>query len=112
MKVIPVKAKEGYPPALFVLDQGKFRELGRTNEQDMARAKDLFVGGHYAKASLNLKAMQTPQGRFLVFYVNAVLFVKEGQRIGGMSAEERFGGIEGGMAPHDPTDGLDDEIPF
>lgn len=112
MKVIPIKAKEGYPPQLFVLDQGKFRELSRNNEADMGRAKDLFVGGHYAKASLNLKAMHTPQGRFLVFYCNAVLFVKEGQRIGGMSAEERFGGISGGSADHDPTEGLDDEIPF
>lgn len=112
VKVIPIKSKEDYPPQLFVVDNGKFRELNRDEAEDKRKAESLFVGGYYAKANVNVRAMETPQGRFVVFYVNGVVFVKQGERIGGMSPEERFGGIEGGMADYDPTDGMDDEIPF
>lgn len=111
-KVLPIKAKADYPPQLYVQDKGKMVELTRSDESDMQRAKQLFVGGYYAKASVNLKALLTPQGKFLPIYVNAVLFVREGEKIGGMSPEERFGGIDGGVSDHDPTSGMDDEIPF
>lgn len=110
-KVLTMKAKEDYPPNLWVFDKGDIVQLDRSDDGDMKRAKDLFVGGHYAKAFLNLKAIETAQGKYLVFYCNDVLFVKPGQKIGGMSAAERFGGIDGGMSDYDPTGGLPDEMP-
>lgn len=107
---IPIKAKQAYPPQLYVIEAGKFRELNRDDDADTQRIRQLFVGGHYAKANLNICAVNVAERKYIVFYVNAVVFAREGERIGGMSAEERFGGIEGGEADVDPLD--DDEIPF
>ena len=103
VKVLPLKASKDYPPQLYVVEGGKFRELSRANEADKAKAEQLFVGGYYAKGNVNLKAVETPQGRYVTFYLNAIVFIREGERIGGMSAEERFGGIEGGESDYDPT---------
>ena len=85
---------------------------GVSKENDMAKANSLVVGGYYARANINGKSQETPQGRFVTFYVNAVLFFKVGVKIGGMTAEELFGGVEGGTSDADVTAGMDDEIPF
>lgn len=124
-QLIRVKSKADYPPQLFVVNKGQFQELDRMSDQDMKQAEKLFVGGYYAKFSLNLKATESPQGRFIPLYLTAALFAYEGERIGGMSAEERFGGIDGGLSDIDPTagmsnapgpgpagDDMDDDIPF
>lgn len=110
--VVPAKTSEEFAPQLFVIDAGKHRELERSTDSDMAKAKSLFVAGYYARANLNVKSQETPQGRFVTFYVNAVLFFKQGERIGGMSGEDRWGGVDGGSSDADVTAGMDDEIPF
>jgi len=112
--VLPVKSKQELPPQLYVVDNGKIVELDRYVDKDMSKIKQLFASGNFAKANVNVRAVETHQGKYITFYVNAVIFVEQGDRIGGMTAEDRFGGIEGGMADVDPTAGvdLDDEIAF
>ncbi len=112
MMVIPAKSGQDYPPQLFVVDGGKYVELSRGSEEDMRKARDLFVSGYYAKGSLNVVADTSGKNKYVTFYMNAILFVKKGERIGGVSAEDRFGGVDGGVSDYDPTEGLDDEIPF
>jgi len=107
MKVVNIKSSPDYPPLLYVLDKGKILELDRGDEDDFKRAEGLFRAGSYARANANVKGVETPQGKFIVLYANAVLYAKEGPRIGGMSGEERFGGVEGGTSEIDPTGGAD-----
>lgn len=111
MQVIPCTGSQKYPPQLYIIDGGKYRELNRAKDEDRATIDSVFVPGYYASANVNVKATEF-NGKFITFYVNSVLFRREGERIGGMSATDRFGGIDGGQSSYDPTDGLDDEIPF
>ena len=111
-KAIRVKSAQDYPPKLFVTDAGKYRELDRDDDKDRAIIRKRFQSGHFAKANVTIKAVEVDGRKFLTHYVGAVLFWEEGEVIGGMDAEERFGGIEGGESFHDPTKGMDDEIPF
>lgn len=120
-KIIRTKANENYPPQLFHGHGGEIKELRRDIEADLAKAGQLFVSGYYAKANGNIVPLQVDGKKYLTFYINAVMFYKEGERIGGMSGEDRFGGIDGGQQDYDPTGGgdagagggnVDDEIPF
>lgn len=103
--VISAKSKVEYAPQLFVLEAGKAVELDRTKDKD--RISKLFVGGMYVIAGLRLKPNETPQGRFLNLYLNSVLYVKPGERIGGMDGATLFADIEGGESTFDPTAGAD-----
>jgi len=103
---ISASTKEEFAPQLFVLQGGEAIELDRNAVADKATIQKLFVGGQYVVAGLKLKPNETPQGKFLTFYLNSVLYVKKGERIGGMTGETMFAGIEGGEADLDPTEGL------
>lgn len=114
-KAIRIKSNEQYPPSMFVVEGGKLRELDRDVPADMMRARKLFVSGYYAKASCNIVPNDVDDRKYLTFYCNAIMFYKEGEKLGGMSPEDRFGGVDGGATDYDPTGGsrdLDDEIPF
>lgn len=82
------------------------------------RANSRFYGGAICTAELSAVAGESPQGKYVTFYVNAVVFEKDGDRLGGGSAIERMRGVTGGQSQVDPTEGmdgndsLDDEIPF
>lgn len=109
--VIAATSTESVPPELRYLDGKKQITLDRTNEKDMAKAKELFVGGYYcATAVLNLMAHTVDDNNFITAYVNNLLFWKKGEKIGKGSLMDRFEGIEGGEADFDPTAGLDDEF--
>ena len=58
----------------------------------------------------------TGDNKYVTFYVNSVVFKKDGERLGGGSHMERLLGVKGGETTYDPTEGmksnLDDEIPF
>lgn len=114
--VINAKANEEFPPRLYYRADGKRKQIARGMDSDEARAKQLFAAGNYCVAEVTCKAGESPQGKYITFYVNSVLYVKEGERIGGNSLMDRFDGIEGGISDYDPTEGmaeetLDDEIP-
>lgn len=111
-KIIRAKAKEEYAPRLRFLKGREKVTLDKSLDSDESRIKELFVGGSYAFAEVTCVAVETPQGRYITFYINSVCYVKAGPRLGSPSLMDRFDGIEGGISDHDPTAGLDDEIPF
>jgi hypothetical protein len=109
--IISAKASKDYPPTLKYKNGGKTVNLDMSTDADKKKAEALFAGGNYARAEVNAKAIDTPDC-YLVFYVNNVIFFKEGEKLGRGSALDRFDGIEGGESDYDPTRDLDDEVPF
>jgi len=97
---------------------GKLIKLMRSTEAGKARISELFYSGAVCTAEVSAVAMETPQGRFITFYFNSLVFEKNGDRIGGVPAIERQRGVVGGDTNYDPSAGmkggdeLDDEIPF
>ncbi len=112
--LINTSSGEDYPPAVKAMIDGKMTVLSRGLPTDEKTMKSLFVGGNYAFAEVNVKGTTTPQGKFLKLYLNAICFVKTGERIGGGggSLMDQYAGVSGGEADVDPTEGMDDEIPF
>lgn len=112
MKIISAKASVEYPPRLLVPTSDGRKTVMRGLDSDESLAAQYFVGGNYAIAEVNVKAVDTPQGRYVTCYLNSIKFTRQGERLGGASLMERFEGIEGGESDHDPTEGMDDDIPF
>lgn len=102
---------------LYVLESdGKARQVlvnTTVGEKEVAK---YFYGGAICTAELNLVVGETAQGRYATFYVNSVIFNKDGDRLGGESNISRFYGVSGGAGQSDPTAGapkaLEDEIPY
>lgn len=110
-KLITAKTGVEYPPTLRVVQNGKVVSLNRAFDKDMTLAKSVFTGGYYAMAEVTLSPSEVDGERYVPFYLNGIRFVKEGERFGGQSLMDRFGGTEGGATAEDPTKGMDDEIP-
>lgn len=87
-------------------------DLNRVNDADMAKAKLLFRGGNYAFATVTFQAQVVSGIHYLVPYLNGIRYTREGKRLGGFSEMDRFDGTQGGSSDHDPTAGMDEEIPF
>lgn len=112
-RFLRTKALKKFAPSLKYLNGKEKVDLNRGMDSDMDKAEALFVGGNYAFAEVSLVANETAQGRYLTFYINSVCFVKPGERFGGGgSLMNRYDGIEGGVTDHDPTAGMDEEIPY
>jgi hypothetical protein len=62
-------------------------------------------------AELSIVAGDTPN-KYVTCYINSVRFHKDGARLGGTSIMDRFEGVAGGAADHNPKSEDDDEIPF
>ena len=103
-------------PSLYENADDGVIKLMRSTEAGKQRIGELFYGGAICTAELNAVAGETAQGKYVTFYVNSVVFEKDGERLGGGSAIERLRGVSGGESATDPTVGmketLDDEIPF
>lgn len=116
-KMLNMKAQQEYPPTLRAVVEGKVKIFNRGLQSDMALAKTLFAGGHYAMAELNLVPYKIGPKKdgsheyYVTSYMNNVRFIKEGERFGGQSMMDRFAGIDGGSSDHDPTADLANEIP-
>jgi hypothetical protein len=97
-------------------EDGTAERIVRGTTAGEARAASLFYGGAICSAEVNAVAGATAQGKYVTFYVNAVVFWENGERLGGSSNVERMFGVHGGESQLDPTEGmskeLDDEIPF
>lgn len=120
-RFIKTKTLQKFAPKLrHRTAEGQNVDLDRGVDSDMDRARDLFVGGNYAYAELTCEAKETPQGKFIVFYLNSICYFKPGERLGGgasMMDSDEYAGVTGGESDYDPTAGLggsdfDDEIPF
>ena len=121
MRTIRSKTLAKFSPKLRCWNpKGPNVDLDRGVPGDMDRARDLFVGGNYAYAELTCEAKETPQGKFIVFYLNSICYFKPGERLGTGSSlmdSDEYAGVTGGESDYDPTAGLegsdfDDEIPF
>lgn len=111
-KVVRLKASEEYPPRLYYTENKERKQVVRGSDSSEQRANQMFYGGAYAFAEITVRAIEVSGKKYLTCYVNSVKFVKGGERLGGKSLMERFDGVEGGESDYDPTEGLDDDIPF
>ena len=105
-------------PSLYDGSDGKLIKLMRSTEAGKQRINELFYGGAICTAELNAVAGTTGENKYVTFYVNSVVFERNGDRLGGGSRIERMRGVKGGESSVDPSAGmkdpkdLDDEIPF
>jgi hypothetical protein len=106
-------ARTEFQPNLSVLKDGKVIDLDGT---DKGQIKKLFYSGCAVLVEVQFSAYDAVQedGKPGVnAYVNKVLSFNKGKRLtGGASSEEAFKDYIGSVSDYDPTDGLDDEIPF
>lgn len=106
-------ARTEFQPNLSTLKGGKIVDL---DGEDKGQIKKLFYNGTKVLAEFQFKAYDAVQedGKPGVnAYVNKVLSLNQGTRLtGGASSEEAFKAYIGSVSDYDPTDGLDDEIPF
>jgi hypothetical protein len=108
-----LKASSKYEPQLSYLDGKKIVEFTDTNR---GLAKQKFYNGCYVVAQVNFVAYEGDEDDGVTAYLDQVLWIKDGPKIGGVSAAEAFKGYIGSVSGEDPTGGqgadLDDEIPF
>lgn len=105
------KTSTKYEPVLTVLENGRIVEYTGTNRGHAARK---FYAGAYLVPSVTLHAYEgdstKPDG--VGAWLNAVLFYKDGERIGGAAGAELFKGFAGAVSTTDPTSASDDEDIF
>ena len=110
LRVIALKSNvaEGVqPPSLSQQLQGdNYKKFDRTVDADMAKAKLLFVGGNYAWAAVSFVANVVSGLHYLTAYMNGVRYTREGAKFGGQNEMDRFDGISGGSAAHNPMQGM------
>jgi len=102
-------ARSKYPPALSVLENGRIISL----ESDLLKAqyKAKFYNGCYVSAEINFVAYISDMGADgVTAYLQSILWVRDGERIGGRDQAEVFKDYAGSVTSEDPIG--DDEIPF
>ena len=103
---------EKYPPALGVRVDGKDIDVTPENRH---LYKDAFYTGCMGLAVFNVKAYTiSANNKGVKLYLTVAHSLKTGTRIsiGGRSAAETFKGVAGSAVAENPTDGMDDDIPF
>lgn len=107
--LIVLTARSKYPPTLSVLEGGKIITL----ESDALKAKykSKFYSGCFIAASVNFVPYEADDGDDgVTAYLQSLLWVKDGERIGGRDQAEVFKSYMGTTTDEDPL--ADDEIPF
>lgn len=110
--IMPARSK--YEPVLSYLDGKKVIEFTDANR---GLAKQKFYNGCYVVAQVNLVPYAGDDDDGVTAYLDQVLWVKDGPKIGGVSAAEAFKGYVGSVSAEDPTGGgegndIEDEIVF
>lgn len=113
--LLVLTARSKFPPVLSVLENGKIITL----ESDMAKAKykAKFYSGCVVAASVNFVAYDSDDGDDgVTAYIQSLLWVKDGERIGGRDQAEVFKSYQGTTTAEDPlaedAGVADDEIPY
>jgi hypothetical protein len=101
------------PPTISMVTGDKtFKTFDRLVDTDMAKARAVFSGGNYAFATVGFVAMKVAGVAFIAPYLNGIRYTRSGKSLGGQSDMDRFDGYTGGASDHNPTAGMNDEIPF
>lgn len=103
-------ARSKYAPTLSVLDNGRIITL----ESDTLKAqyKSKFYNGCFVGAVVNFVPYISDMGADgVTAYLQSLVWLKDGERIGGRDQAEVFKHYAGRVTNEDPG-GLDDEIPF
>lgn len=118
-----VKASSKYQPALDVIDKAAPGGVVTLTTPEAIKAigtKHFYSGAFFLPTfALNPYKGDEKNNGGVSLYLNALLFVKHGERIGGRvhNAAEAYKGYLGKISQEDPTEGMasedmDDEIPF
>lgn len=114
---VVLDARSKYQPQLAVRNpDGTIRELA--GQQIAVEGKNKFYGGCMVAASVNFTAYEgqeedgvgNPDG--VNAYLDAVIWLGDGERIGGGNVVETFRAFAGSVTDVDPTGSGSDEIPF
>lgn len=113
--VFDTRSGEEYPPFLSVLQGKKIVDLDDVSKLTLGKQK--FYNGCYVVPKVRFKAYKSQtEGGIGAYsgvkaFLSSVLWVADGTRIGGSSAET-FRAYVGGLSDVDPTGAGSDEIPF
>lgn len=107
-----ITSRSKFQPTLSVVVNGKIVDI---DGNDKAAIKKYFYTGVLVLAEFNFQAYdgvgQNPDG--VTAYLNKVCSLNRGARLtGGTSSAETFKDYIGSASGYDPTEGLDEEIPF
>jgi hypothetical protein len=113
---VVLDARSKFEPRLAVLEGKKVRDL--EGAQRALEGKTKFYNGCYVVPQVNFVAYDgqaedgvgNPDG--VTAYLDAVLWDKDGPRIGGSSAAETFKAYAGTVSGESAVEGADDEISF
>ncbi len=113
---VVLDARSKYEPRLALLNGKTVRDL--EGAQRALEGKQKFYNGCYVVPQVNFVAYDgqaedgvgNPDG--ITAYLDAVLWVKDGPRIGGASGAEVFKAYAGTVTGESAVEGADDEIPF
>lgn len=114
---VVLRASTTNPPRLcyYLPGGGVSQEFTRDDGAIYSQNKAKFYSGVLASAEVNLAPVEDAGGKdWIVAYLNLVASTGKGERIGGggRPASEVFKGYAGKVSAENPTEGLDDEIPF
>ncbi len=113
---VVLDARSKYEPRLSILEGKKVRDLEGTQRAVEGKAK--FYNGCYVVPQVNFvpydgqaeDGVGNPDG--VTAYLDAVLWVKDGPRIGGAIGAEVFKAYAGTVSGESATEGADDDIAF
>lgn len=113
-----VASDDRYPPRL-VLYKGPDKDPQAFLDESRPMAQPYFYSGVQCVGLLNFGTYDPPLGPGVHCYINRIMSFNFGDKIAsGTDDATAFGGMEqfkgyvGAVTPHDPTAGMDDEIPF
>jgi len=97
---IVVKATSKYGPGVVGPDK-----------KDILRQDEIY-SGCIVRAQVNVKTYSAGSNEGVKCYLNHVMKTQDGERLIGSTAQDAFANIKGKTVEDDPTEGLDDEMPF
>jgi hypothetical protein len=101
-----LKTFSEFQPALAAIINGKAMDL---KDEAIKVHKNVFYNGVEALAQFKLQPMETPQGKFLVKYLQTFVSLNKGDKMGEeRSAASMFSSYVGKETKDDPTKGLED----
>lgn len=96
-------------PNYYIAEKGGLTRVQRGTTVGDQLIGQKFYPGAICTAEVCAVAGVSGTNKYVTFYLNAIVFEKDGERLGGGSGVERLRGVSGGSSNYDPTQGLDDD---